>query len=142
MNEALISEWNSKVDNTDTIYHLGDFSFGKRRTTEAVLNRLSGNKIFILGNHCLAFQNLYAEYGEVYHYKTFKRNKTRIVLFHYPIMSWHSKEHGAVHLHGHMHGGTSSHKKHEVDGAILDVGYDNVGEIITLEKAMEMANDY
>lgn len=51
MNEALIFNWNSKVNPGDTIYHIGDFSFGSADKNKAIFHRLNGNKILIRGNH-------------------------------------------------------------------------------------------
>lgn len=51
MNESFIDNWNKTVSNTDTIYHLGDVSFGNRESTGAILKRLNGKKILIKGNH-------------------------------------------------------------------------------------------
>lgn len=57
MNKVLIRNWNERVDNDDTVFHLGDFCFGK--SSEApesqgfayYRNQLKGNIIFIQGNH-------------------------------------------------------------------------------------------
>lgn len=133
MNNALIDEWNSKVDVNDKVYFGGDFSFGKYQQTEEIINQLNGEIIFIMGNHDLKLEHLYRKYFYVTDYLTFKRNKRRIVLFHYPIASWHSMEHGAIHLHGHTHGSYNGY------GKCYDVGYDSLGRIVTLDEAIEIA---
>lgn len=51
MNEALIYNWNKRVKKGDTVYVLGDFSFGGREATKEVLSRLNGDKILVKGNH-------------------------------------------------------------------------------------------
>lgn len=51
MNEALISIWNSTIQPKDTIFHLGDFSFGNVEETMAILQRLNGKIHLIQGNH-------------------------------------------------------------------------------------------
>jgi calcineurin-like phosphoesterase family protein len=48
MNEVLIKKWNNKVKLTDTVFHLGDFSF--KGFTE-FKQKLNGNIILIQGNH-------------------------------------------------------------------------------------------
>lgn len=48
MNEKLISNWNSIVQEGDTVYHLGDFSF---RGYYRYKNRLNGKIILLRGNH-------------------------------------------------------------------------------------------
>src|ERR1039458_7684061 len=45
MNEAMIQRWNERVQPNDTIYHLGDFSFGTQSQNNSVLSRLHGRKL-------------------------------------------------------------------------------------------------
>lgn len=51
MNRKLIENWNFTVNNDDTIYFLGDFSFGNTELTHDICNQLNGKKIMIRGNH-------------------------------------------------------------------------------------------
>ncbi len=51
MNEYMIAKWNSVVSDQDTVYHLGDFSFGGREKITGIINRLNGRIILIKGNH-------------------------------------------------------------------------------------------
>lgn len=52
MDAALIENWNRTVTDADTVYVLGDFSdYGDAEAERAVLNRLKGTKILIMGNH-------------------------------------------------------------------------------------------
>lgn len=51
MNEKIIENWNSIITNKDTVYFLGDFSFGTPNETRDICNRLNGYKIIIRGNH-------------------------------------------------------------------------------------------
>lgn len=56
MNEALIAGWNRVVGPEDTVYHLGDVVSGLgREETEAIVGRLNGHKILIMGNHDTIF---------------------------------------------------------------------------------------
>jgi calcineurin-like phosphoesterase family protein len=48
MDETIISNWNSIIKPTDTVYHMGDFGF---RNFKKYLDRLNGNIILIRGNH-------------------------------------------------------------------------------------------
>lgn len=50
MNEALIENWNSCVQPSDTVYCLGDLSLALR-PVEIITPRLNGHKILIPGNH-------------------------------------------------------------------------------------------
>jgi calcineurin-like phosphoesterase family protein len=59
MNETMIKRWNSRVDDEDTVFHLGDFGLSKSKEAadapkdplKALRDRLNGNIIFISGNH-------------------------------------------------------------------------------------------
>lgn len=48
MNRILVNNWNNVVSRNDTVYFLGDLSFG---STDYWLNQLNGKVIFIKGNH-------------------------------------------------------------------------------------------
>lgn len=132
MNEFMISEWNSVVTNKDTVYHLGDFCFGRGtnlEVAEGIFERLNGHKHLILGNH--------DEYGKkcnwesVMPYRKINEGEHQVVLFHYPIESWDRMYHGSYHFHGHVHsgnqepngpGGPMRYMKNRID-----VGVDNIG---------------
>ena len=131
MNEVLIQEWNLKVSEQDTIYHLGDFSFAGREKTRSLLARLHGNKAFILGNHCYKLKGLYEEYGEVYDCLEIKHKDVKVCLMHYPIAAWNGQGRGSVMLHGHCHG------SYQGEGRILDVGWCKHGRILTLDSAVQ-----
>lgn len=51
MTEELITRWNNKVKEEDTVYIVGDFNFKGVRSTNRLFKRLKGYKIFIHGNH-------------------------------------------------------------------------------------------
>ncbi|MCL1800525.1 MAG: metallophosphoesterase, partial [Promicromonosporaceae bacterium] len=52
MNKDLTARWNEKVQPEDTIYHLGDFALGTRKSALLnILTRLNGRKILVPGNH-------------------------------------------------------------------------------------------
>ncbi len=122
----LINLWNTEVSAGDVVYHLGDFSFFKEYEEVAkVVNQLKGSKIFIKGNHDtrehlnqLVKDNLISAW---YDYKEIKLQNTSVVLFHFPIASWHKQGYGAYHLHGHCHGNFKDSR-----GKMLDVGIDNM----------------
>jgi calcineurin-like phosphoesterase family protein len=130
MNEALVTNWNNKVGNQDTVYMVGDISFGKEDETKEVLTRLNGRKVLILGNH-----------DKVIHkWKNIERilysihdmleidvidsdcpsGKQRIVLLHYAMRVWNKSHFGAWHLYGHSHGTLPD----DPNSLSLDVGVD------------------
>jgi calcineurin-like phosphoesterase family protein len=127
--EWLVNTWNSNVTKSDVCYHLGDYSFAKTYDDIAeYTSRLNGTKILLKGNHDkrgnldqLVKDNLISAWFE---YKEIKIGTTPVVLFHFPISSWHRQSHEAWHLHGHCHG---NHK--DGKGKILDVGIDSAYNI-------------
>jgi calcineurin-like phosphoesterase family protein len=57
-------------------------------------------------------------------------------MFHYPIAEFDQMHRGAVHFHGHLHGGKSGLERYRV----LDVGMDATGMIaISMEEAIAKA---
>lgn len=107
MDEDFIKKWNNKVNNNDLVYILGDFSWYKPEKTMEILKRLKGKKVLIIGNH----DEIYLKsedfdrslFEEICYYKELKINKTKIVLFHYPIIDWNGKHNGSIHFYGHVH---------------------------------------
>lgn len=123
MTEEMIARWNGQVNRDDTVYHLGDFAFGKIEQIESVLSRLNGIKHFINGNHDKEVkknrQRLLAggvasikDYDEIY------VNNQFIVLFHYGCRVWNKSHHGSWLLYGHSHGSLPPF------GKSVDVGSD------------------
>jgi len=101
MNEFLIEKWNSVVKPKDTIYHLGDFCFGRKNIDIAA--RLNGNKQLILGNHDCYPSIDYLKYFEKLYGVTYWK---QCVLSHMPV---HHNGLGArwmLNLHGHLHSKT------------------------------------
>lgn len=107
----LINQINSVVDVDDTVYHLGDFCFGKTNDIKKLLSQLNGKWIFIVGNHdnknslneaCKNTQHKVV--GTYYEIKL--ENKT-IVLCHYPFRTWNKSHYGSLNLHGHCHGNST-----------------------------------
>ncbi|QSB07852.1 metallophosphoesterase family protein [Lysinibacillus fusiformis] len=90
MNEALISIWHSTIQPKDTIFHLGDFSFGNVEETMAILQRLNGKIHLIQGNHDIdkkwqkiLGENLIECFHPIGTQPTY--NKHRMWLTHYPM---------------------------------------------------------
>lgn len=118
MNEALIANWNDNIKPTDSVYHLGDFSFEQKPQNTA--RRLNGNKHLVRGNHdkdhhiklIAPFFNWIKDVYEL------KAAKTYIWLSHFAHRRWPSSHHGAIHLYGHSHGDLDDY------GKSTDVGVD------------------
>jgi calcineurin-like phosphoesterase family protein len=123
MNWGMVAIWNDVVKPHDTVFHLGDLSFGNLSQTISILSSLNGHLKIVPGNHdpSLLLKDLEAVrlIKEMPAHMELKRNGQRAVLCHFPMGSWHSMQGGSWMLHGHCHGGY----KHGY-GKILDVGWD------------------
>lgn len=130
MNEGLIEHWNSVVAPNDVVLHLGDFSFKGKAATEAILSRLNGNIVYLLGNHGKVLRS---SIGGItaYDYLEFRFNGTKVCCMHYPLASWNQSGRGSVALYGHVHG------SYQGEGRTVDVGFDNWGRIIPLQEAID-----
>ncbi|WP_313641618.1 phosphoesterase [Paenibacillus sp.] len=103
MNEAMIENWNSVVSPDDKVFHLGDFSFLNKEATRAIVERLHGYKILILGNHDRCRSRdwwLEAGFDEVSEYPLIY--KDFFFLSHEPM--YMNKHMPYVNVHGHIHG--------------------------------------
>ena len=131
MNEAMIKEWNVIVDKDDLVYILGDVAFLPSQKATEIMRRLNGTKILVEGNHdrkALHDKTFYNCFKEVHKYLDIQYNGTKIVMFHYPIAEWDQMHRGAVHFHGHLHGGVSGIEKFRA----RDMGMDATGVIVML----------
>ncbi|WP_314576015.1 metallophosphoesterase [Enterococcus gilvus] len=108
MEDTIVKNWNDKVTNSDEIFIIGDFMYkGSAAEANRILKRLNGKKYLITGNHekylnDRAFDKRH--FCWIKDYYSFKENKQKYVLFHYPILEWDGYFSGAIHLYGHVHG--------------------------------------
>lgn len=51
MNQALINNWNSVVEKTDTVFYVGDFSWYDVENVISFYERLNGEMVVVRGNH-------------------------------------------------------------------------------------------
>jgi calcineurin-like phosphoesterase family protein len=117
MDEIIISNWNKDVNNSDTVYHLGDFAF---RDPKIYLKRLKGKIILIRGNHDYKYSKSTLDMFEnVYDLITIKLNNIPITLCHFAMRIWPKSHFNSWHLYGH------SHSTLETYGKSHDVGVDN-----------------
>ncbi|AXH72888.1 MAG: hypothetical protein [Caudoviricetes sp.] len=115
MNEGLISRWNNKVKQNDTVYHLGDICMG----SPDILNRLNGKIILIKGNHDHKKTLKCGRFEYITNYHELKLNKKLITLCHYKMEVWKNSHYGSsLHFYGHSHGTRPG------DNACCDVGVD------------------
>lgn len=112
MNNQMIKLWNDKVTNSDSVYILGDFSFGTVEETNDILKKLNGKKILVLGNHDHFVKNHkfdQSAFLEICNYKEIEYSGKRIVMCHYPFASNDTKK---FQLYGHIHSNTEDHIHH------------------------------
>lgn len=132
MNEYLIHSYNDVVGDKDEVYHLGDFGFAPPGKLIEIIRRLKGKKYLLLGNHDKQLRkNLkeieyyfewIGEYLEITQQdSTIKEKKQKIIMCHYPILSWNKAHYGSWMLHGHCH---SSIDHLNTDVRRHDVGVD------------------
>jgi len=105
MNRELIQLWNAKVPKNAVVYHLGDFALAKRSVALEVLDQLNGRIRLVLGNHDQVIKGEVADRFEwvkcCYDSKT--EDGIRVIMRHYPCLTWRHSHHDSWHLHGHEH---------------------------------------
>lgn len=128
MHDQLIYSWNQTVPLSGIVFFLGDFSFGKTEATKYILNALTGTKIFVKGNH----DTVITRHSSVFNIESIhdileinvsdtdvNGGKQRIVMCHYPMLTWNKAHYGSWHLHGHSHNNLNV-----TTGKRMDVGVD------------------
>lgn len=139
MNRKVIDGINECVGPDDLLYLLGDFTYRLPRSQAELLRERIACKhiILIRGNHD-------ADWGEgdesvelfddVRDYLEIAPGYARghkLVLSHYPMLSWNGKARGAIMLHGHIHsrGERTNARNRDRERPILryDVGLDANG---------------
>lgn len=136
MHGELIKRWNSVVGDDDTVYFLGDLSFAASGLTKWFAYSLKGKIWAIAGNHDSVdklrslgrFEGVH-EYGTEIGVKDEDSLASRgtqgyqkIVMSHYPILSWNNSHRGSFHLHGHCHGGLVRTMPDYYKRKVMDVG--------------------
>jgi calcineurin-like phosphoesterase family protein len=125
MDFYLIKNWNDRVHGNDAVYFLGDLSFHSVGKTIEIVKRLNGKKYWIVGNHdqklkkntelvslfewVKDIETIYIQDPEAH------KGRYKVVLSHYPMLSWDGSSHGSIHLHGHSHGTCQHPSKFAID---------------------------
>lgn len=110
MDSTIIKNWNEKVTNNDRVFILGDICMDRSsETVDKIMPKLNGQKFLIKGNHDYFLDNksTLKYFGWVKDHYKLNINGHKVVLFHYPILDWDCKFHGAVHCYGHIHNNTT-----------------------------------
>lgn len=111
MNAKMRDWWNNTVRTNDRVYILGDFLWLDPREQEReyidFTKSLNGYKVLIEGNHDNV-KRFSSEIGNcfenIFQRKEIKLNKKKIIMDHFPMMSYHQDVQDSVwHFHGHTH---------------------------------------
>ena len=158
MNDKIVESINSTVGENDTLFHLGDWSFGGFDNIEEFRNRINCKNIhLILGNHDHHIErnknDIQRLFSSVHQYLRLQvsimpgtklyAGEMDLVLMHYPIASWHNMNDGVIHLHGHVH---LPPDKKLSQGKAMDVGVDgnnlmpySLGQIMKIMQTQPIA---
>jgi len=151
MNEGLINNINSVCTKDDVLFHLGDFAWhSSSAKIEALLNAINPKIKMVYGNHdgrkfkkvvepFLLKQFPEQEEFVCGDYHRLHHDRRSLVLFHFPIESWHGREHKSIHLHGHVHG---QYGKPITGNGRVDVGVDANGLFpISIEEVFNIVDN-
>lgn len=105
----IIKRWNTKVNEDDTIYVLGDIAEDSFTEVFGILKQLKGIKYMIIGNHDLKMLATYKSCGvfkSVEFMALIDDNGRKVCLCHYPVMDWMEFSRGGYLVYGHIHNKT------------------------------------
>lgn len=98
MNEHMISQWNSVVQDTDIVYNLGDVVFAQDGFN--CVRRLKGKKILLMGNHERHKLSKYLDvFDDIRAYHTIDD----IIFSHIPVHPSQLDYRFKANVHGHLH---------------------------------------
>lgn len=124
--EMMIQSWNNKVPKDGLVFHIGDFAYGNKKQIRSFVERLNGEIFLILGNHdrqikkCAhMFHNVAKELYISVRDDDAQKGYQKIVMYHYPQISWNGACHESWCLHGH------THQINYENGRLLNVGMIN-----------------
>lgn len=115
--DLIVENWKKLVNPEDTVYHLGDLGFHKKREVIDLCKELPGYKILILGNHdrfplarYMAGGFMVMNYAlvNIKHTEGIQNPRNhyyKVLLSHKP--QWISSDSITVNVHGHFHNNKS-----------------------------------
>lgn len=105
MNEGIISHFNEVLRPGDVLYHLGDIKHSQM-TFDNTLGRLNTKEIhLIIGNHDKEKEcQRWGKFRSISDIKALTLDGQRVVLCHYAMRTWSSKNREGFQLYGHSHG--------------------------------------
>lgn len=144
--QKLVEYHNELVHPRDLVYFVGDVSLSKEKHAIEMVNRMHGHKILVRGNHDRknkygnAFERI-VDYLEI-DLPDIDGVRTKVVLSHYPMLSWNKHHRGSWHVHGHCHGTMAMANPEYYTRKVIDAGVDcwNMRPIEAGEVARIMSN--
>jgi calcineurin-like phosphoesterase family protein len=133
MDDHLIDQINRYVDKDDILWHLGDFSWGRKNDLVSAARRYRErinchNVFLVMGNHDR--EDIGRVFDAFHDYKEIKVGKANIVLSHYAHCFWNRSHYGSWMLYGHAHGSAEEWLDAHMPGRLsMDVGVDNIARI-------------
>lgn len=121
MNETMVENWNSVVNDGDIVYHLGDVYFGQGGK---VLPRLKGRKRLILGNHdTVKNQDILTNFQKILMWRMFP--EFEILLTHVPVHTGSLEMKVRYNMHGHLHRNMVKNELGVIDKRYINVCVEN-----------------
>ena len=109
MESTVISKWNNKVNDEDTVYVLGDICKDDDVLAIKIFNKLKGHKHLIVGNHD---HNMIEEIKKSNVFESIKfidlimDGDQKVCICHYPLMDWMEFNRNGILVYGHVHNKT------------------------------------
>lgn len=130
MTDHIVDNINKYVAKNDTLYHIGDWTFGGRDKISILRRRINCDTIHLIkGNHDQHIKvsdfwkgiNEATLFFSVQDTLSVKHGKHSFFLSHYAHRIWDKSHHGKIHLYGHSHSSIDDNY-----GKSMDVGIDNI----------------
>ena len=109
MESIVVSKWNNKVNDEDTVYVLGDIGKDDDVLAIKIFNKLKGHKHLIVGNHD---HNMIEEIKKSNVFESIKfidlimDGHQKVCICHYPLMDWMEFNRKGILVYGHIHNKT------------------------------------
>ncbi len=137
MDSAIIQNWNNVVEPNDDVIIGGDFCWGRKDSWVWLLHTLNGNKYLAPGNHdktAMIPNDLFVKVSPLLNVMITGDEEIddgqRIVVCHYPMITWNHSHRGSWQLFGHVHSRNNNTNREQGRLRCLtpnqyDIGVDN-----------------
>lgn len=147
--EQIITRWNAKVKDDDTVYVLGDVAEDSYDEVIKIFKRLNGIKHFIIGNHDLKLLSIIKNsniFKSINFIDLIEDNGRKVCICHYPLMDWMEFSREGYHVYGHIHNKTKLNghayvqiKEYFSDKPAFNASVDVTGyEPVTLDEMIKL----